>query len=126
MWRTYVICVLIGLLLVSTGGNVLFGRQLLQAQSDTAQVQKRLTAAESAQNSLQAQLDQLKVQAQQTRPQTPVPTVAPIGPSQALLKQIEDDVAGLRGLEPKRDVPLQFLDQQALQRYFVTRFNNDY
>lgn len=129
MWRTYVICVLIGLLLVSTGGNVLLMRQVLQAQSDTAQVQKRLAAAESAQNNLQAQIDQLKVAAESqaaTPTKVPLPTVAPNGVSEALLKQIESDVAGLRGLEPKRDVPLQFLDQQALRRYFVDRFNNDY
>jgi hypothetical protein len=43
-----------------------------------------------------------------------------------LLQQIQDQVATLRGLQPKRDVPLRFLDQAALQRYFVDRFNQDY
>src|ERR687886_569997 len=66
MWRNYVICVLIGLLLVSSGSSV------------------------------------------------------------ALLHQIEADVASLRGLQPRASVPLRFLDQPALERYFVDKFNQDY
>ena len=127
MWRTYVICVLIGLLLVSTGSNIVLMRQLLTVQSDTDRLRSRLTAAESAQNSLQQQVDQLKVATPGTR-STPaaVPTLAVGGPDRILLQQIEDDVAGLRGLQPKRDVTLRFLDQQALQGFLVNRFNNDY
>src|SRR5438876_9495451 len=107
MWRTYVICILIGLLLVSTGSNVLLMRQVLAVQSDTDRLRSRLTAAESAQNSLQQQLDQLKVATPAAR-STPaaVPTVAVGGPDRALLQQIEDDVSGLRGLQPKNDVTL--------------------
>ena len=127
MWRTYVICVLIGLLLVSTGGNVLLMRQVLAVQSDTDRLRSRLTATESAQNSLQQQLDQLKVATPGARV-TPaaVPTVAVSGPDRSLLQQIQDDVAGLRGLEPKREVTLRFLDQNALTGFLINRFNNDY
>src|SRR5438876_12432107 len=117
MWRTYVICVLIGLLLVSTGGNVLLTRQVLQAQADSERIRQRLTQAEAAQNALQQQIDQFKLATPGPRPTAAaVPTVAVAAPTSGLLKQIENDVAGLRGLEPKRDVPLQFLDQAALQR----------
>ena len=137
MWRSYVICVLIGLLLVSTGGNLLLGRQVIQQQTDADRLKQRLASSDSAQNSLQQQIDQVKLQAASPNGQagatpgpapTPaaVPTVAIGAAQQTLLKQIEFDVSGLRGLEPKRDVPLQFLDQAALQRYFVDRFNNDY
>jgi hypothetical protein len=127
VWRTYVICVLIGLLLVSTGGNVLLMRQVLAVQSDTDRLRSRLTATESAQNRLQQQLDQLKV-ATPGAGLTPaaVPTVAVSGPDRSLLQQIEDDVAGLRGLQPKREVTLRFLDQNALTGFLVNRFNNDY
>jgi hypothetical protein len=127
VWRTYVICVLIGLLLVSTGSNVLLMRQVLAVQSDTDRLRSRLTAAESAQSSLQQQLDQLKVATPGAR-STPaaVPTLAVGGPDRALLQQIEDDVAGLRGLQPKRDVTLRFLDQNALKGFLANRFNNDY
>ncbi len=133
MWRSYVICVLIGLLLVSTGGSVLLMRQVVSAQSDANRLRQRLAAAESAQASLQQQIDRLGVAATPgARPTpgaaaVPVPTVAVLGgPDQALLQRIEDDVSGLRGLQPKAQVPLRFLDQPALQRYFVDRFNQDY
>jgi hypothetical protein len=133
MWRTYVICVLIGLLLVSTGGSVLLERQVLTTQADADRVRQRLAAAESAQASLQQQLDRLSVATPGPRPTpgpgaaaAPVPDVAAGGSETALLQQIEDDVSGLRGLQPRSQVPLRFLDQPALQRYFVDRFNQDY
>ena len=149
MWRTYVICVLVGLLLVSTGSNILMTRQLLAQQSDTDKLRARLTAAETQQNRLQQQLDQLQIAggtagsgttaqgtpgtvAGQTgagAPAAPVPTLGAStasGVNGALLQQIEDDVTGLRGLAPLREVPLRFLDQAALQRFLVDRFNQDY
>jgi hypothetical protein len=106
MWRTYVICVLIGLLLVSSGSSIVLLRQVIstQAEVDRLRQQVKLAAA----------------------PAVPVPTVAISGGDTALLEQIETNVANLRGLQPKASVPLRFLDQQALQRYFVDRFNQDY
>jgi hypothetical protein len=133
MWRNYVICVLIGLLLVSTGGSVLLTRQILSTQSDADRLRQRLAAAQSAQASLQQQLDRASIAATPGArptpgaPAAPVPTVAAAGgPDTALLQHIEDDVSGLRGLQPRIQVPLRFLDQAALQRYFVDRFNQDY
>jgi hypothetical protein len=116
MWRTYVICVLIGLLLVSTGSNVLLLRQVLATQADADRLRSRLTAAEGTQNSLQQQLDQLVA----------APTALIAGPDRGLLQRIQAEVAGLRGLQPRADVPLQMLDNAALQRYLVERFNTDY
>jgi hypothetical protein len=130
MWRTYVICVLIGLLLVSTGGNVLLLRQTIVQQAGADRLQARMQAAESAQNRLQQQIDQLTLAAatpSAAPTSVPLPTVAAVlGPNRALLQQIEDEVAGLRGLQPKNEVRLQFLDQAALQRYFLDRFERDY
>lgn len=130
MWRSYVICVLIGLLLVSTGGNVLLTRQMLAQQADTDRLRARLAAAETQQRTLQQQVDQLQTGAGATtptvQPEPALPTVGITGPDHAVLQQIEDDVASLRGLAPLRDVPLRFLDQPALQRFFVDRFNRDY
>jgi len=133
MWRNYVISVLIGLLLVSTGGSVLLTRQVLTTQADADRLRQRLAASESAQASLQQQLDRLGVaptpgaRPTPATPAAPVPTVAVAGgPDRALLQRIEDDVSGLRGLQPRTQVPLRFLDQAALQRYFVDRFNQDY
>src|SRR5438034_6614183 len=113
MWRTYVICVLIGLLLVSTGGNVLLTRQLLAAQSDADRLRQRLASIPTPGPA-------------PTAPAVPVPTIAASVPDRLLLQQIEDQVAMLRGLQPKGQVPLRFLDQVALQKYFVDRFNQDY
>jgi hypothetical protein len=112
MWRTYVICVLIGLLLVSTGGNVLLTRQLLASQADSDRLRQRLANVPTP-----APAAALAV---------PVPTVAASLPDRLLLQQIEDQVAVLRGLQPKSQVPVRFLDQAALQQYFVERFNQDY
>lgn len=131
MWRNYVICVLIGLLLVSTGGSVLLTRQMLAAQADADRLRQRAATAESARAGLQQQLDQLKVATPGARATpaavaAPAPGIAIGGPDRAVLQQIEDEVSGLRGLQPKSEVPLRFLDQAALQRYFVDRFNQDY
>jgi hypothetical protein len=134
VWRTYVICVLLGLLLVATGGSVMLTRQILSAQADADRLRQRVAAAESAQSKLQQQLDQLS-RAQTSGattsptpglPTVPVPSVALSSTDRALLQRIEDQVAGLRGLQPKNQVPLRILDQAALQRYFVDRFNQDY
>src|SRR5258708_37684845 len=102
-------------------------RRVLTVQSDTDRLRSRLTAAESAQNSLQQQLDQLRVATPGAR-STPaaVPTVAVAGPDRALLQQIEDDVAGLRGVQPQRGGALRFLDPQALHGFLGNTFNNDY
>jgi hypothetical protein len=132
MWRSYVICVLLGLLLVSTGGSVLLTRQMLAAQSDADRQRQRAAAAESAQASLQQQLDRLKVAATPGArptpgvPAAPVPTVAVGGPDTALLQRIETEVSGLRGLQARTRVPFRFLDPAALQRFLVDRFNQDY
>jgi hypothetical protein len=113
MWRTYVICVLIGLLLVSTGGNVLLTRQLLAAQTDADRLRQRLANVPTPGPA-------------PTVVAAPVPTIAASVPDRLLLQQIEDQVATLRGLPPKGQVQLRFLDQAALQKYFVDRFNQDY
>jgi hypothetical protein len=135
MWRTYVICVLTGLLLVSTGSSILIMREVVSVQADADRMRQRMVAAEGAQANLQQQIDQLKAAQASGAPQpqptpsvaaVPVPTVAAPASAQSTLQQIEDEVAGIRGLLPRNQVPLQFLDRQALQRYFVDRFNADY
>ena len=91
MWRNYVICVLIGLLLVSTGGNVLLARQGLQAQNDADRLRQRL-ARNGAE---QPAADRLLKQATPSQP-SPGPCSVTRGRAnssisaidQALLKQI--------------------------------------
>src|ERR1700674_5677063 len=90
MWRTYVICVLIGLLLVSTGGNVLLTRQVLTAQADNDRLRQRLANVPTPGAAPAA-----------TALALPVPTVAASTADRLLLQQIEDQVALLRGLQPK-------------------------
>src|SRR5438876_11235717 len=100
MWRSYVICVLSGLLVVSTGGSVLLMRQVVSAQSDANRVRQRLAAAESAQASLQQQIDRLGVAATPGARPTPCAAAVPVppgavlgGPAQPRLHGIEDDVS---------------------------------
>ena len=57
MWRNYVICVLIGLLLVSTGGSVLLTRQTLTARRTPTGCGSAPPPRRATQASLQQQLD---------------------------------------------------------------------
>jgi hypothetical protein len=111
MWRNYVISVLIGLLLVASGSSLMLLRQVQTLQADTERL-RRLASATAV-----------------PQPTTPpvVPTSVPtITDAATLLQQIERDVVILRGLQPKVDVPVRALDQAALQRLYVDRFNQDY
>jgi hypothetical protein len=139
MWRNYVICVLIGLLLVSSGSSAMLLRQSIASQATTDQLRQRVAAAQATETSLQQQVDQLTtpgraptlpagnaIVPRSTPAAAPAPTIGASGPDVALLQQIEDDVATLRGLSPKSDVPVRFLDRTALQQLYLDRFNQDY
>jgi hypothetical protein len=127
MWRTVVILLLIGLLLVSAGGNVFLARQILAEQADSDRQRARAVVAEATRGALQAQVDQ----ARNATPgpagavSAPAPTVT-AGPDRVLLQRIEEQVTRLRGLQPKSDVPLKFLDEAALKQYFMNNFERDY
>jgi hypothetical protein len=149
MWRNYVICVLIGLLVAVSASSITLLRQNQVAQSDANGLRQRAAAAESTRTSLQQQLDQLS-STPTTQPRgnpivTPTPrsvSVVPVAPlptpaapapgiavtngDSPVLRQIESDVANLRGLQPKTAVPVQLLDQAALQKLYLDRFNEDY
>src|SRR5215204_5597656 len=105
MWRIVVILVLIGLLVVSTAGNVLLMRQSLGNQTEADRLRQRAVAAEATRGTLQDQLSRTTPAA----PGAPVPTVATsAGPDRALIQRIEGQVAQLRGLPPKNEVTLRF------------------
>jgi hypothetical protein len=130
MWRNYVLSVLIGLLLVSSGSSLMLLRQVQITQSDADRLHQRAVAAESTRTSLQQQVDQQKTATASPRPTSvpvPAPTIAASATdTTALLRQIETDVVALRGLQPRADVPIRALDQSALQRFYLDRFNQDY
>ena len=153
MWRTYVILVLIGLLLVSTGGDVLLLRQMVSSQAEMDRLRARARNAEDQAAGLQSRVNELAAAptpasgaatpasgagtpasgaAAAPTPGVAAPTVTPgsaastAGPDRALLQRIEDQVSRLRGLRPKAEVPLRFLDHDALQHYFIQNFNKDY
>src|SRR5215471_7820748 len=150
MWRNYVICVLVGLLIATSLGGLALLRQSQSTQSQTDQLRQRAAAAEATSASLQQRVGQLSsasptpdsgnpIVRQSNTPQSvsvanvaprptsvaaPAPTVT--SPDRPVLQQIESDVVNLRGLQPRTAVPIQFLDQAALNRLFVDRFNQDY
>lgn len=129
MWRNYVICVLVGLLLVSSGGSVVLLRQnagLLQqldqlkgAAAQPASTPLALAAATSVPTA-EARTG-LSPRAQAI---APLPTIGVVGLE--ALQRIQKDVASLRGLQPKSTVPVRFLDQSTLNRLYLDRFNRDY
>jgi predicted membrane-bound mannosyltransferase len=53
MWRTYVICVLVGLLIAAAVGSAALVRQASSAQSEADGLRQRLIAAQSTQTALQ-------------------------------------------------------------------------
>jgi hypothetical protein len=157
MWRNYVICVLIGLLIAVSLSSLTLLRQTQTTQSQTDQLRQRAVAAEATRTGLQQQVDQLNGAAPTadtgnaivTPPSgnaaaTPTPrsvAVAPVAPrpttlsapaptvtsgDSPVIQQIESDVVNLRGLQPKSSVPIQFLDQNALNNLYLDRFNQDY
>jgi hypothetical protein len=119
MWRNYVICVLIGLLIATSVSSLTLLRQSQSAQSQVDLLRQRAVAAESTRTSLQQQLD-----GSAGGVAAPSPTL--VGADSSLLQQIEAQVATLRGLQPKTTVPVRMLDQAALQRLYLDQFNQDY
>jgi hypothetical protein len=178
MWRNYVICVLIGLLIATSLTSLTLFRQTQTTQSQTDQLRQRAVAAEATSSSLQQQAQGAKgstpgsgnaIVGQPTSASTststgaaaragnaivtppaanaaatPTPrsvSVAPVAAAPTtiaapaptvtsgdspVIQQIETDVVNLRGLQPKNTVPIQFLDQNALNSLYVDRFNQDY
>src|SRR5438105_1586444 len=125
MWRNYVICVLLGLLIAVSATSLNLLRQDMTAQSEADRLRQRAVAAEATRSGLQQQVDQLQgtrpaaatpiAQAVTTVPGSPrstpvaapVPTVLVTSPDSPILQQIEADVATLRGLQPKASVPVR-------------------
>ncbi|MBV9577412.1 MAG: hypothetical protein JO057_02355 [Chloroflexi bacterium] len=193
MWRNYVICVLIGLLIATSLSSLTLLRQTQTTQSQTDQLRQRAVAAEATSSSLQQQVNArsggsvtdtgnpivtpssagsnsgsnptppagnaiVTQPASNANPSTgaapignapassntptpqsvsiantaPRPTTAAVpeptvtSPDSPVLLQIESDVVNLRGLQPKDPVPIQFLDQTALDNLYADRFNQDY
>jgi hypothetical protein len=139
VWRTVVILLLVGLLAVSTGANIMLTRQMLSDQTESDRQRARAVVAEATRGALQTQIEQMRSQAQAApspaaasvaatpgaRPAAPAPTIA-AGPDRALLQTIQSQVVRLRGLQPKAEVELKFLDEPALKQYFLTNFERDY
>jgi hypothetical protein len=137
MWRTLGLIVLFGLLLVSVGGNVVFLQSARGLSADADHLRQRALTAEQQANALQKQVDALAAANRQAPTSaapastTAMPTPAITGGSapgldQVTLQQMEGQVASIRGLQPRSNVLVRFLDQTALRRYFVDNFNRDY
>lgn len=147
MWRNYVICVLVGLLIATSVSSAYLLRQSETAQADATTQRQRAVAAEATRSSLQQPGDQRSAATPTAAPPgsaivsatatpeprgvTPkqivgVPTLSVTSSSDPVLQQIEAQVAQLRGLQPKAAVPIKMLDQVALQRLYLDHFNADY
>lgn len=129
MWRTYAICVLIGLLLVSTGGNVLLVRQVNQQTAATDRLAARVAALENRAaatptTTTAPSRPNAALPAAPLAVPTPLATAQPSDPD--VLQSIVNEVASMRGLAPLREVPIKYLDDAALHRFLVDRFNADY
>lgn len=147
MVRTLVILVLLGLLVVSAGGNALQLQQAAQRNSEVERLRARVAASEPTRQALDQRVTELQRENERlkagassgTPPSVPSPSVFPSpgastapaadpsgGPDRALLSRIEEQVQQLRGLRKKADVPLNLLDRVALRKYFTDSFERDY
>src|SRR5579864_2568853 len=139
MWRNFAICILVGLLLATSVSSLNLLRQTQTQESQLNVLRARVAAAEATTGSTGTEPEPTQPVAGSTpqsvsiapvattRPTTiavPEPTVT--SADSPILKQIESQVITLRGLEAKNQVPIQFLDQQSLQRLYLSRFNQDY
>ncbi len=121
MWRTFGLIILFGLLVVSVAGNVVFLQEARSSSAEADHLRQRALTAEQQQNALQQRLAQAAGSQELSPAAVPAPSTA-----SPTLATIETQVATIRGLQPKSDVQLKFLDQDALRKYLVDNFNRDY
>jgi hypothetical protein len=144
MWRTFGLIILLGLLIVSVAGNVVLLQEARSSSAEADHLRQRALTAEQQQNALQQRLAQASGSegpspAPARSTQTPAPSVtggtapgatAPAVPAPSAasptLATIETQVATMRGLQPRSDVQIKFLDRDALRQYLVDNFNRDY
>ena len=136
MWRTLAIVLLVGLLVGSTGANIVLLQRANTSQSEANQLRQRALSAEQERSALQARVDQLTAASATPAgtPGVPAPgaqapasgTPSTGGPDGAVLQRIQQQVSQLRGLTPKVDVPLRFMNTEELKRYLVQNFDRDY
>src|SRR5436190_14287459 len=107
MWRNYVICVLIGLLIATSVTSLNLFRQTQSDQSANAALRQRALAAEATSSAVQQQPDVATPEPQSVSiapvapavatPAVPAPTVT--SGDSPVLKEIEAQVVKLRGLQ---------------------------
>jgi hypothetical protein len=130
--------VLKGLLIVSLLANAaLFWaynttRQEVEAAHAEADRQHaQLTDLAGELRAARGEISQLRAQSAQSETgpaPAPTPSVGQPAPPEVLdaLHRIEDSVAVIRGLTPKSDVPIVFLDKDQLRQYFQESFDREY
>jgi hypothetical protein len=125
MWRNYVICLLIGLLLATSVSSANLLRQTQSQQAELNSLRQRVAAASTEPTATPQTVSIAPVgTAQPTSAPLPEPTVT--SADSPIIQDIEAQVATLRGLQPKQAVPILFLNQQALRQKYLQRFNQDY
>ena len=119
MWRNYIICLLVGLLVATSVSSLNLLRQTQTQQAELNALRQR--AAQPT-----ATPESVSIAPVATARPTLVPEPTVTSADSPIVQKIEADVARLRGLQPKQTVTVKFLDQQALQQKYLQRFNQDY
>ncbi len=132
MWRTFALLTTAAFLLASVAGNVVLFRQAAENAASAQATRDRLTSSQEERAALEARVNELSAENQRLRltptPAAPVPspTAGAIGVDRTILQRIEDQVARLRGLPRKGDVPVEFMSRSALRQYFISSLDRDY
>ncbi len=135
MWRTLALLAAVGFLLVSVVGNVALFAQAAANAAEAATYRERLQVSQEERAALEARVNELNAENQRLRVAVPTPSAsAPApppgpggaGPDRSILQRIEEQVSRLRGLPKRAEVPLRFLDREALRQYLVASLDRDY
>ena len=104
--------------------------RLQEVETELQQARAEAEAARGQARRAEQERDELRQQLERARGGTPTPTpdgATPVPPEvEEAFDAIEDQVAGLRGLPPRGDVPRSFMAKDALRRYLTETIEKDY
>jgi hypothetical protein len=106
-------------------------QEVKAARAAAEQQQSQLTDLAGELRTARGEIAQLRAQnaaSHQGPAPAPTPSVGQPAPPEVLsaLHRIEDSVVIIRGLTPKSDVPIVFLDKEQLRQYFQESFDREY
>ena len=122
-WRIFALLSLVAFLLVSSGTNLVLFQQAVSLRADADALRARLKSSQDEKTALEARIAELSAASSGV-------TAAPVPglnlPDRVILDTIKQQVATIRGLQPKNEVPVAAMSQAQLRDYLVAELNRSY